>query len=165
MRVRTVYLLIGAALASQAGGCGVYTTRARLPSHLKTVYIETFENKTNEYLLPQQIAEGLVARFQDEGDLRVVTSPAADATIEGTILDYAEEPLSYVGSGDVLQRKVRITVDVRFVDQLDDKVLWEDKQMERWAVYDSQTEQKDDGIRRTVDKLATDIITQALKGW
>jgi len=146
-------------------GCGAYTTSTRLPSHLTTVYIETFENRTNEFLLPQQIAEGLVAGFQEEGDLRVTTSPEADAILAGTILRYIEEPLAYVGEGDVLQRKVRIFVDVRFVDQLKDEVIWEKERMERWAVYDSQTEEEEDGIRRAVEKLAEDIINLALKGW
>lgn len=147
------------------GGCGAYTTSARLPSHLTTVYIETFENKTNEFLLPQRIAEGLVTRFQEEGDLRVTTSPSADAMLAGTILRYVEEPLTYIGGGDVLQRKVRILVDVRFVDQVKDDVIWEMERMERWAVYDSQTEEEEDGIQRAVEKLAEDIINLALKGW
>jgi TolB-like protein len=146
-------------------GCGAYTTGTRIPSHLKTVYVQTFENKTSEFLLPQQIAEGLVSKFQDEGDLRVTTSTSADAYLEGTILRYIEEPLTYVGSGDVLQRKVRIFVDVRFVDRVRDEVLWEEERLERWAVYDSQTEEEEIGISRAVDKLAEDIINQALKGW
>ena len=145
--------------------CGAYTTRTRLPSHLRTVYIQTFENKTSEFLLPQEIAEGLVAKFQEEGDLQVTTSTSADAYLEGTILRYEEEPLTYVGGGSVLQRKVRIFVDVRFVDRVRDEVIWEAEQLERWAVYDSETEEEEDGIRRAVDKLAEDIINQALKGW
>ncbi len=163
--IRGVSLSTALTAAFFHGGCGAYTTSARLPLHLKTVYIETFENKTNEFLLPQQIAEGLVARFQEEGDLRVTTSPSADAMLTGTILRYVEEPLAYVGGGDVLQRKVRILVDVRFVDQVKDDVIWEMERMERWAVYDSQTEEEEDGIREAVEKLAEDIINLALKGW
>jgi hypothetical protein len=163
--IRRGCLLFIAAAAFLDSGCGVYTTRASLPAHLRTVYIQTFENRTNEFLLPQQIAEGLVSRFQEEGDLRITTSPDADASLEGIILRYEEEPLAYVGSSDVLQRKVRIFVDVYFVDQVKDEILWEVEGMERWAVYDSQTEEEEDGINRAVDKLAEDVINQALKGW
>ena len=153
------------AIIGLVGSCGAYTTQTRLPSHLRTVYIQTFENQTGEYLLPQQIAEGLVSRFQEEGDLRVTTSSGADAVLEGTIVGYKEEPLSYVEEGNVLQRKVRLIVDVRFLDQVRGEVLWKAEQMERWAVYDSRSEEEEDGIRRAVDKLAEDIIHQALKGW
>ncbi len=162
---RKVLLLLVLTATFSAGSCGVYTTRTRLPSYLRTVNIMTFGNKTNEYLLPQQIVEELIARFQEEGDLAVINSATADAVIEGEILDYKEEPLAYVGEGEVLERKVRIVVDVRFVDQVKDDVLWQAKGLERWATYDSQTEQEEDGIRRAVDKLADDIINQALKGW
>ncbi len=162
---RKLLLLTWVAAVFSISGCGVYSTSARLPSHLKTVYIETFENRTSEFLLPQQIAEGLVERFQEEGDLRVTGSTSADAFLEGTILAYREEPLTYVGGGDVLQRKVSIFVSVRFTDQVSGKVLWEVEQMERWATYDSGSEGKEDGIRRAVDKLAEDVINQALKGW
>jgi TolB-like protein len=165
-RIRGGWRRYGAlSLSLAAAGCGVYSTSARLPTHLTTVHIETFENETSEFLLPQQINEGLVNRFQEEGDLRVTSSPSADAFLEGTILDYREEPLAYVGGGDVLQRKVRIFVRVRFIDQVRGEVLWETERMERWAVYDAETEEEEDGIRRAVDKLAEDVISQALKGW
>jgi TolB-like protein len=162
---RKILLLSLVTAVFLAFGCGVYTSSARLPSHLKTIYIQTFENKTNEFLLPQQIAERLVERFQEEGDLRVTSSTSADAFLDGTILNYKEEPLTYVGGGDVLQRKVRIFVSVSFIDQISGDVLWEVERMERWATYDSESEEEDDGIRRAVDKLADDVINQALKGW
>lgn len=163
--IRGVSLLVAPSIAFIYGGCGAYTTSTRLPSHLRTVYIETFENRTNEFLLPQRIAEGLAARFQEEGDMRVTASPSADAVLSGIILRYIEEPLTYVGGGDVLQRKIRIFVDVRFIDQVKNEVIWEKERMERWAVYDSQTEEEEDGIQRAVEKLAEDIINLALKGW
>ncbi len=162
---RKILLLSLVAAVFFVHGCGVYTSSARLPSHLKTIYIQTFENKTNEFLLPQQIAERLVERFQEEGDLRVTSSTSADAFLDGTILNYREEPLTYVGEGDVLQRKVRIFVSVSFIDQISGDVLWEVERMERWATYDSESEEENDGIRRAVDKLADDVINQALKGW
>lgn len=154
-----------ACICLATAGCAAYSTSARLPSHLRTIHIETFENETSEYLLPQAINEGLVSRFQEEGDLRVTAAPTADAALEGTILDYREEPLAYVGGGEVLQRKVRIFLRARFVDQVRGEVLWEADRMERWAVYDAATEEEEDGIRRAVDKLADDVISQALKGW
>jgi len=158
------FILISGAILCN-GGCGVYSTRASIPSHLKTVNIQTFENKTGEFLLPQQIAEELTGRFEDEGDLRVITSPSADALLEGTIVKYVEEPLTYIGGGDVIQRKVRIFVDVRFLDQVNGEVIWETKKMERWAIYDSDTEEEEDGIRKAAQKLAADVVSQALQGW
>ena len=52
-------------------GCG-YTTKAYyLPDSIKSVYIQTLKNKTNEPNLENELKTKLVAVFQDDGNLTI----------------------------------------------------------------------------------------------
>lgn len=147
--------------------CGVYSTTSQIAPYLKTVYVPTFQNKTSEFVLPQQLTEEITENLLNQGNLRISASEDADSVLRGTILDYEVEALAYESSEDVANvtsRRVRILVDVEFYDQVKGRILWEDERMERWGTFES-TESESDGADRAVEKLASDIVTQALQGW
>jgi len=145
--------------------CGVYSTTTQVASHLKTVYIPTFENKTSEFYIPQLLTDGITEKLMSESNLRVSSTEDSDAVLRGTILEYRVEAMAYTGEGNVTSRRVRVLVQAEFVDQIKNKVLWKGDRLERWGTYDSLSETERDGTLRAIEKLAEDIVTQSLQGW
>lgn len=144
--------------------CGVYSTTSQIAPYLKTVYVPTFQNKTSEFYLQQLLTDEITENLLSQGTLRVSSTENADSALRGTILDYKVEALAYQSEGDVTSRRVRILVNVEFVDQVKNKVLWKDERMERWGTFDA-SESERDGAERALEKLASDIVTQVLQGW
>ena len=81
-----------------AVSCSHYSTSGRLPEHIRTVYIPTFENETAEFYLPQLITDEVTDRFLSDANLRLGEAGTSDATLTGSVVRYFEEAETY-GSG------------------------------------------------------------------
>jgi len=145
-------------------GCG-YTTSTQLPGHIRSVYIPTFENETSEFLLAQQITNGITEEFLSETSLRISNSEDADAIIKGKVFGFRDEPVTFDSGGNVSTRRVRILISVEFYDQVEKKVIWKSERLEEFGDYENDTELEEDGTGRAVAKIAEDIITNAFRGW
>ena len=148
-------------------GCSHYSTSGRLPVHIKTVYIPTFENDTAEFYLPQQITDEVTERFLSEANLRLGDAEDADAELIGRVRRYFEEAETYGREGglDVSGRRVTIVLEVEFADRVDNETLWENRNFSRWVVYEPDQESEQEAAGRVVKLLADDLITGILQQW
>jgi len=159
--------LILAALLLTGEGCRYYSTTGRLPAHIKTVYIPTFENDTAEFYLPQLITDQVTERFLSEGNLRLGESESADAALIGRVRRYYEEAETY-GRGEALNvsgRRVTIVLEVEFDDRVEGKTLFQNRNFSRWVVYEPDKEAEQDAAIRVVTLLADDLISSILQQW
>lgn len=147
--------------------CSHYSTRGRLPSHIQSVYIPTFENQTAEFFLPQQITDALTDRFLSEANLRLGDYASADAELRGTVRRYYEEAETYRQDTDVqvTGRRVTIALEVEFLDRTTSETLWQDRNFSRWVVYEPDSETEEEAALRVVDLLADDLISSVLQQW
>ena len=148
-------------------GCGHYSTSGRLPAHIKTVYIPTFENDTAEFDLPQLITDRITERFLSDANLRLGETEGAESALIGTVRRYYEEAETYGQEGglDVTGRRVTIVLGVEFIDRVDNKTLWENRNFSRWVVYEPDEENEEQAARRVVDLLADDLVSSVLQQW
>ncbi len=156
-----------AALVALAPGCSHYSTTGRLPAHIRTVYIPTFENSTAEYFLPQLITDEVIDRFLSEANLRLGESEQADAALTGTVRAYYEEAETFGRQQQlsVTSRRVTIVLDVEFADRVESETLWRDRNFSRWVVYEPEQESEEEAARRAVLLLADDLISAVLQQW
>ena len=104
-------------------GCG-YTTKAyHLPSSIKSVYIQTLKNKTNEPNLENELKTKLVAAFQDDGHLAIVPNEEADAHLKGEIVGYSRQAMRYSSDESVREYRLNITVNFEFIDMSAEKPI------------------------------------------
>jgi hypothetical protein len=166
MRMLTLPLL-GAFLT--VFGCGIYSfSGSGLPSHIKTVAVPVFENRTAEYGIKENLTAELIDALIRDGRLRVVGKETADSVIEGAIVDYKEQAYTFDRSENVQEYIVRIYVTVSYQDMKNRKAIWEEERMEGWGTYDVQgdpVEDEDIGRERAVAKLVEDIVNKSLAGW
>ena len=108
-------------------GCS-YSFQMNAFPHLKTIEITPFENKAEEFELAQEIQDSLVNQFQKDGRLKISTiSP--DIRIEGSVLDYKNDILSYDIAGNISEYRLQILFSILMTDMVYDDKMYENKSL------------------------------------
>ncbi|MDO9577501.1 MAG: LPS assembly lipoprotein LptE [Candidatus Cloacimonadales bacterium] len=136
--------------------------------HLKTISIKSFQNKTTEYNLEEDVFNKLSEKFSSDGRLSIVTiSP--DCLIEGEILDYSNDVLSFAGS-TVDEYNVQILFSVTFTDLQKNEIIWQNKSLLLNETYSTSNpnitlKSEESAQQKIIDDLFDVIIKNSLEEW
>ncbi len=119
---RLAPLLVAVALT--LGACG-YGFQGSLPSHIRTVAVPIFVNRTQEPAVESTITAAVVDAFTSGGRLKVVPVAEADSILEGEIVGYALQALAYDRSLNIQEYRLLVTLNVRFRDVRRGGMLWQ----------------------------------------
>lgn len=156
---------LGLLLAALAG-CPYGFSSSLLPGHIKSVALPLFENRTDRGELSTSLADSLTEAFIDNHTLKVVGEKAADSQVEGAIVEYRRVPFTVGADEQVLEYRVEIVLEVRFVDLRKNKVLWEEPRLRQWDTYSFVNGEPEElGIGRVLTKLVEDILNRTVEGW
>ncbi|MBD3321193.1 MAG: hypothetical protein GF350_08880 [Chitinivibrionales bacterium] len=149
-------------------GCGVYTfSGSSLPGYLKTVDIPLFINNSLQPGVAEEITEGLTRDVLSSNLLRIVSS-GGDASINGRIVSYSNNPHTYGSRGnrevDISEYAVRITLEVEFIDNKKDKPIYSGTIVGE-GIYDFQSETEETGRAKAIDHAIEQIIQNSVQGW
>ena len=115
---------LGLVLASVLlAGCG-YSTRGSLPDHIKTVAVPIFKNRTLEPGVESAITSGVVNAFSSGGRVKVVPLDEADAILQGEVVGYSLDGLSFDTNANVRAYRLRVVLNVEFRDVRRSAMLW-----------------------------------------
>ena len=120
---RSLEAAIALVLGLLGGGCG-YHLGGNLPPHVKTVAVPVFKNLTQQPGIDNTITQAVVTAFANTGRLRVVPVDKADSILEGEIVEYTVESISYNTSIDAQEFRLRVKVNVQFRDVRQNVMLW-----------------------------------------
>ena len=138
-----------------------------MPSHIRTVAILPFDNRTGEPALAQEVSEAIATAVQGRLGLRPASEATADAIVRGEIVRYDPDiPLSYeAGQGQVqvTRRRVQITVNVEIFDQRQGKAIWQRSGLSVDGEYQPPAEVV--GRQLALQKLVNDIVEGAQSHW
>lgn len=160
MRSVASVMLLGLVLA----GCGVYTLNPSGKSSIKTISVEPFENKTNEFGFTDRLTEIVIDAFIKEGTLRVLPSGKADAALVATLNRYEKVPFKFDLSDQVEEYKVVLGLQVSLRNPKDDSELWTER-MTQEGVYNASSETEQDGQQRAGARLVEAILNRTTKSW
>jgi len=146
--------------------CG-YTAGSLLPSHIKKVYIPTFENETTRYGIEQELTARVVEAFTADNRLLVVGESEADALLRGVIVEYSKGALTFDRAQTVDEFKVEIVVAVEFEDLREGKVLWKEPEFRAWESYSDTGDEpgEEAALEVAINTLATDMLSRTMEGW
>ena len=157
--------------------CG-YSTRSNLPAHLRTLYVQPFENKIdlttetqrNVYfpLLEVKVRNAVVDRFQFDGNLKISKVEKADLVLKGALTHYQRDVLRYTENNDVLEYRVKIFVSLEMRDTANDQVLWQESDFEGEATYfvsGAEAKSEDSAIVAAADDLARRAVERTVEDW
>ena len=124
MRRRRLGGLTLAVAAVALGACG-YSFRGTLPSHIHTVAVPMFLNRTSqpgvEAILTRAVAQALVTN----GRLRVVRAEDADSILNGEVITYSVAPIAFDQSLNIQEYRLVVVLNLRMRDVRKNTVLFQ----------------------------------------
>jgi hypothetical protein len=144
-------------------GCCGYSTRALLPTYLKTIHVLKVENHTLRPLLAENLNDELVTAFTRNGRLRVSSDQSADLSLTVTITDYKRTASVYDASRNVSEWLYELRFSGECHDQVKNTSLWEDRKTVS-EVLDASLDEEE-GIRKLLERAADEIVRSTLLAW
>ena len=150
--------------------CGYYSfSGSTLQSNIRTIAIPTFENKTAEFGVPEDITDDLINAFTQDNTLKVVDRRAADSILEGTIESVREQAGAYNQQEQVQEIRVYVRVKAKFEDLKNNNVIWE-QEFSQWGSYrpdapSGENLTRQDAINEAIGKIVTEIFNKTVAGW
>jgi len=149
--------------------CGIHYgfSEGAFPSHIRTMAVLPFDNKTASPELQGELLDTMRKELQHSLGVRDAAQDHADALVRGTIVSYdADVPIAF--SADPRQavsarRRLQITVDVEIVDQSNGKMLWERKGLRAEGEYAERDESG--GRREAINRIVRNIVEGAQSQW
>ena len=144
------------ALATLLGGCG-YTVHGTLPSHINTVAVPIFENRTAEPAIEGFITRAVVQAFSANGRLKVVGSGQADAILHGEIIRYSVTSIAFDKDANVRQYRLQVMVNLRMSDVRRNAVLFQQNAVREQADFRVQ-----ETVSQTISREETALQAAAV---
>jgi hypothetical protein len=162
----------GTLLAAAALSSCLYSFQAGagFPDYVKTVAIVPFENETTRPEVTDELFAQLLREFPRSQGLQPAGEDVADAVVRGVIRQYDVSTPSYRAGAagevpTVLQRQVRIMVEVQIINLADNEILWESRGLSVQGEYLEESETEDIGRAIAIELLVQRIIDGAQSNW
>ena len=161
-----IYILL---VVLTAYGCSTsYSFTGTSVGEAKTISIETLTNRSP--LTPpqytQSLTEGLKEAFLRQTSLDLVKSNG-DMQITGFIQKFYSGPIATTGNETTSQNRLTVTVQIKFVNELDPTQNFS-KTFSRFEDYSSSqslSQVQDQLLVAITDQLAQDIIQASIGNW
>lgn len=138
------------------GGCG-YTVHGTLPSHINTVAVPIFQNRTAEPAIEGFITRAVVEAFSTNGRLKVVGRDRADAILNGVIVGYNVVSIAFDRDANVRQYRLVVTVNLHMHDVRHNTVLFRQNGVREQADF-----RVEGAVSRTISLEETALRTAAV---
>jgi hypothetical protein len=149
--------------------CGIYSFTGGNTGDAKTIQIDFFPNQAPlvEPSLSQTFTQGLQDLFTRQTNLTLVNSNG-DLYFSGEITGYRINPMSASANQTAAQNRLTVTVNVRFVNKLNEKDDFE-QQFSFYSDVDA-TAQLTGGILETaleeiLERITQDIFNASVAKW
>jgi outer membrane lipopolysaccharide assembly protein LptE/RlpB len=172
VRSRHRYPWHGAALVTvlvlAAAGCG-YSVRGQLPSHIKTVGVPIFLNRTSEPAVEGLLTRAVVEAFSTNGKLTVVRPEDADSILEGEVVGYTIDSIAFDPRANVRQYRLTVTLNLKFRDVRRNTVLFEQANFQERADFLVQSvvaetiSREENALRLAAVDIARTIVSLAVE--
>ena len=166
---RAADALLGFALLATAG-CNYGFEGGGFPPHIRTIYIEPFENQTAQFDIDQRLVTRLLEELPGQLGVRPAGREAADAILRGRVVRYDDVAQNYrPGSGgqvtDILSHEVQIGVAVQLVDVRDNVIRWESSGLTGRGNYRPDSQNELVGQLLAIENIIEQIIDGAQSQW
>jgi outer membrane lipopolysaccharide assembly protein LptE/RlpB len=149
-------------------GCG-YSTTSRTAKDIKSIYVPFFENKTPEPSLEISVTERIIQYLVTDNTLDVVPENAADAVLDGQIVEFKNQPFSFNQNLNAEEYHVVIRVVATLFNRRTNEPIWKDRafvgdgsyfieQVEGGSTYD-------DAVEESIKEITDRILNLTVQDW
>ncbi len=123
-KIRSGAFLIALSTLVVLASCGEMPVKRALGDDVRQVGISTFDNKTGQPGIDQQLTAKVVQSFITDGRLGVVSHQAADVSLKGTIQRYDRLVLTRDANQIPQQYRLQVVVDLEFSNAKTGVEIW-----------------------------------------
>jgi hypothetical protein len=138
-----------------------------LPSHIRTMAVQPFDNETPTPELQRELLDAMRRDLQSRLGVRDAPESRSDAVVKGVIRSYdVDVPVAYSANpaqAVTARRRLRISLDVQIVDQTTNRIIWEKKALSAEGEYAERDEAG--GRRDALKRIVNDIVEGAQSQW
>ena len=164
----TAALALATLIVLTLGGCG-YSVRGQLPSHVKTIGVPIFVNRTSEPAVEGLLTRAIVEAFSTNGKLTVVAPEDADAILEGEVIAYTISSIAFDPRANVRQYRLTVTLNLRFKDVRTNTMLFEQLHFQERAdfqvvsVVADTISREESALRLAAVDIARSVVNLAIE--
>jgi hypothetical protein len=163
---RAAFILLPLILA----GCSSYQPQPQLiPQYIRKIAVRPFINHTSQYGLEDKLTPRIRDEFIKDGRFTVVNEDNAGGVVVGEITYYFLQPLSYGANFEPQQYKLRVLLNLYFIDKVENVTLWQEPNFEGVQIFTPSTlpggiteEEARENVWRD---LAQKILTRTIGGF
>ncbi|MBN2410949.1 LptE family protein [candidate division KSB1 bacterium] len=146
--------------------CGFYSFSGSLPSHLKTVAVPLFDNRTAEFGISEELTDMVIEEFNRDGSLKIADRSGADVVLEGSIIRIDDRAGAFTRQEEVQDLKIYLTVKVKCTDQVKRQTMW-DERLTQFGTYDPSAgaDGRLDAVSEAIEKISEEILNKTVSGW
>jgi hypothetical protein len=146
-------------------------TGGGLPSHIRTVYVDFFENATADELLRADVQRALQTQLPRELGVRLAPQASADAIIRGRITGYDEVAVNIDPNVDqrgriqTRQKRLQLTFDAEIFDIRNDSPIWRGSGIGAIGDWDPQGQTVETARQEAITDVVRKIVQGAQSQW
>lgn len=162
--------LVLIALAAACGTDVAYKpTPQILPQHVQRLALRPIVNKTQQFGLEDKLMLRVRDEFLRDGRYPLVPEPESQGIVWITVSRYILTAVQYDATQAATAYKLRILVDLQFVDKSTNQIIWEEKNLEGILSFPAQTLRNgltEEQAREQIwDILARNIVKRVVDGF
>ncbi|MBI2385982.1 MAG: hypothetical protein HYV14_08205 [Elusimicrobia bacterium] len=162
--------LVLIALAAACGTDVAYKpTPQLLPQHVQRLALRPIVNKTQQFGLEDKLLLRVRDEFLRDGRYPLVPEPESQGIVWITISRYILTAVQYDATQIATAYKLRILVDLQFVDKSTNQIIWEEKNLEGILSFPAQTLRggltEEQAREQIWDILSRNIVKRVVEGF
>jgi len=147
--------------------CG-YSTNTRTAKDIKSVYVPFFQNRTAEPNLEITFTDGIIQSLVNDNTLKVVPEAGADATLDGEIVSFKDQPFSFNESLDADEYHLVITVSCTLFNRRTNEPIWQHQQFVGTGSYfleGNSGRTRADAMDQAIQEIRDRILNLTVQDW
>ncbi|MCG3119554.1 MAG: hypothetical protein ALAOOOJD_01984 [bacterium] len=147
-------------------GCGPYSFSGSASTHIKTIAVPVFEDRTAEFGVKERLSTAIVEEFTRDNTLKIADRRVADSVLLGALLSVQESAGVYNQQESVQEVRVTVTVQLKYEDVKKRKTLWE-TQLSQFGSYSpsSASSSRQAAIDEAIQKIANEVRNKTVSDW
>jgi len=146
--------------------CGYYSFKGALPSHIQSIAIPIFVDRSGYPGILEKATDGVIESFISDNTLKVVDESKADIILNATIQSVLQKAVAIKAGETVSEYQMQVSIKVICEDIKKSKKLYE-KVFRQYGVMSNTAgqDEKDQAIDDALELITEDIINATLGGW
>ena len=157
------WLLLLSGLIIVLNGCWYYSFKGSLPSHVHSIAIPLFDDRTGYPNVREDLTNKVIDEFVSDNTLKVTDEDKADLLLTASISSITQQAATVSAGEDVTEYKMVVSVKVKCEDIKLSKILY-DKSIQQYGLMpaDGGLDDRENAIKDALDLITEEIINSTL---